>query len=189
MTLNVVRTMLIDNVFFDVNLWHFQHCFINENIFSKDVDDSTNDESINFNFDNYFFSNFVDFDIFHSIANRARSNEMKIHRSYWILFTSKVNRFLLVMINNYIFLIVFFFFFLSFSFRYLFLIAIFFFSLLFSFRYLFLFAIFFFSLSFSFFNKSRRVKIELIKSFELDRFSFDLVIFRIFLFKYLIDFD
>ena len=103
MILNVVRAMSIDNAFFDVDLWHSQHRFMNENISSKDADDSTDDESINFNFDNYFFSNFVDFDIFHSTANRARSNEMKIHRPYWILLISKVNRFVLVMLNCYFF--------------------------------------------------------------------------------------
>ena len=95
--------MSVDNAFFDVDLWYSQHRFINENIFSKNVDDSTNDESIDFNFDDYSSSSFVDFDIFHSIANRARSNEMKIHRSYWILFISKVNRFVLTMLNRYLF--------------------------------------------------------------------------------------
>ena len=39
------------------------------------------------------------------------------------------------------------------------------------------------------FEKNRRVKIGLIKSFELDRFPLDLVIFRISLLEYLIDFD
>ena len=99
-----MRAISIDNAFFDVDLWHSQHRFINENIFLKNADDSTNDESIDFNFNNYFLSSFVDFDIFHLIANRTRSNEIKIYRSYWILLTSKINQFVLVMLNCYFFL-------------------------------------------------------------------------------------